>query len=142
MLKPLERSAAQLITLPAVRWLGLLGLCAAYLQGGLMKLFDLPGATAEMEHFGLHPPGLMAAGVISFELICSVLVLSGVARWLGALALGGFTLAATFIAIRFWELPPGMGRSMATNSFFEHLGLAGAFILVAADDLIRRQGQG
>jgi uncharacterized membrane protein YphA (DoxX/SURF4 family) len=63
------------------------------------------------------------------------MVVSGLLRWVGAIALAGFTLLATFIAIRFWEMPPGMERMMATNSFFEHIGLVGAFVVVAAMDL-------
>ena len=42
-------------TSPAVRWLALLALCGAYLQGGLVKLMDFNGAQAEMAHFGLQP---------------------------------------------------------------------------------------
>ncbi|PTW55691.1 putative membrane protein YphA (DoxX/SURF4 family) [Breoghania corrubedonensis] len=120
-----------------VRAVALLALCSAYLQGALTKSFDLAGAAAEMAHFGLHPPGPIAIAVIGFELSMCVLVLSGVFRWLGALALGAFTLAATFLAFRFWMLPPGMDRAMATNGFFEHLGLVGAFLLVALQDLRR-----
>ena len=48
-----------------------------------------------------------------------------------ALALAGFTLMATFVALRFWEMPLGHERFMAANSFFEHLGLVGGFVLVA-----------
>ncbi|MDV4166430.1 DoxX family protein, partial [Rhizobium leguminosarum] len=66
---------------------------------------------------------------------------SGILRWAGALALAGFTLFATLIALRFWELPPGMERMMATNAFFEHLGLAGAFIIVATIDLTKGAGK-
>lgn len=44
---------------------------------------------------------------------------------------------ATFIALRFWDMDPGMDRMMATNAFFEHLGLAGAFVFVAASDLAK-----
>jgi uncharacterized membrane protein YphA (DoxX/SURF4 family) len=43
-----------------VRWIALLGLCAAYLQGGLNKLLDFPAAIAEMRYFGLSPPGTIA----------------------------------------------------------------------------------
>jgi uncharacterized membrane protein YphA (DoxX/SURF4 family) len=118
-----------------IGWLALLCLCAAYIQGPVTKLLDFPGAQAEMAHFGLEPPALFAIVVILFELAASAMILSGVYRWLGALGLAGFTLAATFVALRFWELPPGFERSMATNAFFEHLGLAGAFALVAAHDL-------
>lgn len=141
MLQTMEQRAAKVcapfIINHPVRLLALLGLCAAYIQGSVMKLFDFGGAIAEMEHFGLTPAAPFAAGVIFFELVCSAMVLSGFCRWIGALALSAFTLAATFIALRFWEMPPGMPRMMATNAFFEHLGLAGAFLLVAWYDLHR-----
>ena len=117
-----------------VRWLALLLLCAAYLQGGLVKAFDFPSAIAEMQHFGMSPAGPLAAATIVLELGASVMILAGFHRWLGALALGAFTLFATFLANRFWEVS-GPGRFMVENGFFEHLGLAGAFLLVAWLDL-------
>jgi len=117
---------------PALRFAALLALCSAYVQGPLTKLLDFQGAIAEMEHFGLRPAAVFAVAVIVFELTASAMVLSGRLRWLGASALAVFTLLATFIALRFWELPSGMERMMATNAFFEHLGLAGAFVLVAS----------
>ena len=112
-------------------WLGLLGLCAAYLQGGLNKLLDFPGAVAEAAHFGLPLPTLVAAATILLELGASLLILTGRLRWAGALALAAFTLAATLIANRYWELPAGQERFMTANAFHEHLGLVGAFLLVA-----------
>jgi len=135
-MKAIERFASRLAT-PAVYWIALLGLCAAYLQGGLVKATDFSGAIAEMEHFGLAPAALMAVAVIVLELGASVMILIGFYRWLGALALAGFTLLATLIALRFWELPEGHERFMAANAFFEHLGLVGGFILVAWYDLRR-----
>ncbi len=120
---------------PAVRFIAYLGLCAAYLQGGLIKLFDFSGAIGEMTHFGLSPAPLFAALVIGLELGASLMILVGWLRWLAALGLAGFTLLATGIALRFWELPAGQERFMAANSFFEHLGLVGGFLLVAWLDL-------
>ncbi|ATE60559.1 DoxX family protein [Thauera sinica] len=119
----------------AARFIAYLGLCAAYLQGGLVKLTDFPGALGEMNHFGLSPAPLFAVLVIVLELGASAMILAGRLRWLGALGLAGFTLLATGIALRFWELPAGQERFMAANSFFEHLGLAGGFLLVAWLDL-------
>lgn len=127
-----------------LRWFALLALCAAYLQGGLVKLGDFAGAVAEMEHFGLAPAPLFAGLVIALELGASLLVLAGRLRWLGALALAGFTMAATLLALRYWELPPGHERFMTANGFFEHLGLVGGFALVAWHDLAHtapRKGQ-
>ena len=122
---------------PSTRTVALLALCAAYIQGPLTKIFDFDGAIAEMSHFGLHPAPAFAIAVIVFELTASAMVVSGFLRWVGASALAGFTILATFIALRFWELPGGMERMMATNAFFEHLGLAGAFVLVAILDITK-----
>lgn len=121
---------------PALGWLALLALCAAYIQGGLNKLLDFPGAAAEATQFGLPLPPLTAALIIALELGASALILAGRMRWLAALALAAFTLAATVIANRFWELPPGHERFMAVNAFFEHLGLIGAFVYVARADIL------
>ncbi|RVG78858.1 DoxX family protein [Sinorhizobium meliloti] len=134
--------ARPLITSPPVRFLALLALCSAYIQGPLMKIYDFEGAIAEMNHFGLTPAPLFAVGVIVFELAMSALILLGIFRWAAALCLAVFTVAATFLAFRFWELPSGMERMMATNGFFEHLGLAGAFVLVAWHDLHERTVSG
>ena len=124
----------------AVETLALLALCSAYIQGPLTKAFDFQGAIAEMNHFGLSPAPLFAVGVPVFELAMSALILSGRLRWLGALALAVFTLMATYLALRFWEMPAGPEHSAAMNDFFEHIGLSGAFVLVALTDLRRRTG--
>jgi len=118
----------------AVQFIALLGLCAAYLQGGLVKLTDFSGAVAEVQHFGLPFPLAIAGGTIAIELAGSALILSGVYRWVGAIGLAVFTLIATFVANRFWEIPSA-DRFMVENAFFEHLGLVGAFLLVAWYDL-------
>ncbi|VTU41179.1 DoxX [Variovorax sp. PBS-H4] len=123
---------------PVLRWIALLLLCAAYLQGGLQKALDFPSAVAEMNHFGLSPAAPLAIAVIVLELGAAALILAGRLRWLGALALALFTLMATFVALRFWEMPPGQGRFMAANAFFEHLGLVGGFVLVAWHDFRER----
>lgn len=115
----------------------LLLLCGAYLQGGIDKLWDFPGALAEMAHFGLTPAAPIAILVICLELGASLLIVAGNAgngRWLAALALAAYTLAATLVANRFWQAPVGE-RVMSANAFFEHLGLVGGFIIVAWNDL-------
>ncbi|CDM62552.1 DoxX family protein (plasmid) [Rhizobium sp. T136] len=128
----------RIITSAPLRFLALAALCSAYIQGPLVKIVDFPSAIAEMNHFGLSPAPVFAIIVIIFELTMSALVLSGIYRWAAAFALSGFTIMATLLALRFWVLPPGMERSMAMNGFFEHLGLAGAFIFVALVDIASR----
>lgn len=136
-LSGLRSGVLQSASAPAFKTTALLALCAAYIQGPLSKIADFPGAIAEMQHFGLTPPSAFAVLVIGFELTASVMVITGFFRWLAAFALAGFTLIATLIALRFWEMAPGMDRMMTTNAFFEHLGLAGAFVLVAISDLTK-----
>jgi len=126
-----------ILAAPVLRWVALLGLCAAYLQGGFDKAADFSSAIAEMNHFGLSPAAPLAVATIAMEIVASILILTGFYRWLGALALASFTFFATFVANRFWEMAPPE-RFMAANSFFEHLGLVGGFLLVAWYDLRER----
>ena len=72
----IESIAARFAT-PPVHWIALIGLCAAYLQGGIVKATDFSGAIAEMEHFGLAPAAPMAVAVIILELGASVMILIG-----------------------------------------------------------------
>jgi uncharacterized membrane protein YphA (DoxX/SURF4 family) len=106
-------------------------LVGAYLLGGLVKASDWPAAVAEQVHFGMNPPQLWAALTIAIELVGAILILSGRLVWLGAGMLGVFTLLAAFTANAFWTMPGGQERFMATNAFFEHLGLIGGFVLAA-----------
>lgn len=119
------------------RTLALLMLCSAYIQGGLDKAFDFHSAIAEMQHFGLAPAAPLALLTIIGELGAPILIVAGVWRWLGALYLGGFTFMATLVANPFWHMT-GQDRFMNENAFFEHLGLSGAFLLVAWLDLNKK----
>ena len=129
----------RLLTTDAVRWIALLALCAPYLQGGLYKATHFSAAVAEMEGFGLSPAAAMAVLVIIVELGGSALILSGRLRWLGTLALAGFTFMATLMAYSFWNMAPPE-RVPAMNAFFEHIGLIGGFLLVAWHDLATSKG--
>ena len=56
----------------------------------------------------------------------------GVAGATGFAMLPAFAaLLAAVTANAFWLLPAGQERFMATNAFFEHLGLIGGFVLAA-----------
>ena len=112
-------------------FLARLALVGAYLLGGIVKLTDWPSAVAEQAHFGMTPRAFWAALTIGIELVGPMLILSGRLVWLGAGMLGVFTLLAAFTANAFWAMPTGQERFMATNAFFEHIGLIGGFVLVA-----------
>lgn len=112
-------------------FLARLMLVGAYVLGGVVKASDWPAAVAEQAHFGMNPPALWAGLTIAVEIVGPLLILSGRLVWLGAGMLGVFTLLAAFAANAFWTMPAGQDRFMATNAFFEHLGLIGGFILAA-----------
>ncbi len=115
------------------RWtvfLAQLALVGAYLLGGIVKLTDFPAAVAEQAHFGMHPPAFWAALTILVELAGPLLILTGRWVWLGAGMLGVFTVLAAVTANNFWTMH-GQERFMATNAFFEHIGLVGGLVLAA-----------
>ncbi|WP_375194373.1 DoxX family protein [Sphingobium sp.] len=124
------RFVAAILAWRPTLFLARLALTSAYLLGGIVKLTDWQGAVAEQAHFGMTPPAFWAALTILVELIGPLLILTGRLVWLGAGMLGVFTLFAAFTANAFWTMA-GQERFMATNAFFEHIGLIGGFIALA-----------
>lgn len=122
---------ATILEAPPTLFLAKLALISAYLLGGVVKAQDFPGAVAESARFDVQPAALFAALTIVVELVGSALVMTRLWVWLGAGMLGVFTALAAIIADAFWTMPDGHDRFMATNAFFEHLGLIGGFVLVA-----------
>jgi transmembrane protein len=102
---------------------------APFIAGGLTKLFDWQAGVAEMIHVGLHPPWVFNVAALATQLIGSALIILNHRVWLGAGALGVFSVWATLLAHRFWEFT-GAERMMQMNSFFEHWTISAAFILV------------
>ncbi|MCB4767649.1 DoxX family protein [Ancylobacter sp. Lp-2] len=120
------RLAAVLLTLP-------------YWTSGIAKLFDLDGAFAEAAHFGLSPVWLVVVATVLVQVGGSALVILGHLSWLGAGALGAFTAVATLIAHPFWQVADPMQRFHERNTFLEHVGLIGGFMLAAI--LSHRKGR-
>jgi uncharacterized membrane protein YphA (DoxX/SURF4 family) len=127
----MTRFVDMVLAWPPTWFIARLLLVSAYLLGGAVKASDWPAAVAEQVHFGMNPPQLWAALTIAVELVGPLLIFSGRLVWLGAGMLGVFTLLAAFTANAFWALPVGQERFMATNAFFEHLGLIGGFVMAA-----------
>ena len=124
------RPIAAVLNWSGTSFLGRLALSGPYILGGIVKLTDWPGAVVEQAHFGLQPAALFAALTIAVELIGPALILADRLAWLGAGMLSVFTILAAIIANNFWTME-GQARFMATNAFFEHIGLVGGFVLVA-----------
>jgi uncharacterized membrane protein YphA (DoxX/SURF4 family) len=123
---------APLFRSPAVRALALLALVAPFLTSGVAKLFDVPGAIGEVRGLtGLDQAGPLAALVIATQLGGAAVVLfGGWLRWVGCLALAGFTAVATLLAHAFWLKPPDE-QALHFNIFFEHVAMVGGLLLAA-----------
>ncbi|WP_175865900.1 DoxX family protein [Burkholderia cepacia] len=125
-------SPAWIRALLAQPWIGALvrlALVSAFLIGGINKAMHFDTAIAEQAHFGLHPPALWAALAVVVEIGGSLCIVFRRFTWLGAGSLGMLTLVAMAVANDFWN-QTGAARFMALNSFFEHLGLIAALVLV------------
>jgi transmembrane protein len=120
---------ARVLDNPITLFVARVAVTAPFLVGGFSKLFDWQGGEAEMLHVGLQPAWAFNLASLLTQLIGSALVIVNRRVWLGAGALGVFTVIATLLAHRFWDLT-GEARTMQMNSFFEHLTICAAFLLV------------
>jgi transmembrane protein len=135
-LKAIPRPIERLLAADATSLIGRIALTCAYWWGALAKLLDFPGALAEAHHFGLEPAVAVAVATIAVELTGSAMIILGFGTWLAAGTLSVFTLLATVIAHDFWNMQ-GIDRFSNLNSFLEHIGLIGGFVLVAVLDYRR-----
>lgn len=79
----------------------------------------------------LTPAWLVAIATIIIQIGGSALIIFGRQVWLGAGALGVFTALATLIGHPFWRIDDPIARFHERNTFLEHVGLIGGFIVVA-----------
>jgi transmembrane protein len=131
---------ARVLSHPVTLLFARICLALPFLEAGVAKLFDWSQGEAEMTHVGLHPAWLFNVAALCTELAGSTLVVVNRGTWIGAGALGIFTLLATLLAHRFWEFS-GTERNLQLNSFLEHAAICAAFILVVTVKL-RTAGRG
>ena len=122
---------AALLKVPALSILARVLLTLPYWWSGLSKIANLSDALGEAEHFGLKPAWLVVIVTVLVQLGGSILLIVGRAGWLAAGALGVFTALATLVAHPFWTAADPMERFHALNTFLEHVGLIGGFMLAA-----------
>jgi transmembrane protein len=122
----------RIATMPQVAFAGRVLLTMPFWLSGLVKAMDFEGATAEMNSFGLSPAEHVAAAVIVVQLGGSASVIFNSHTWLGAYALGVFTLLANFVAHRFWEIDDPVARFHDMAQFITNVAMIGGFILAAA----------
>ena len=95
-----------------------------------MRLLDIRGGEAEMSHFGLTPAWAFNWATLGVQAIGSALVISNRWTWLGAGALGVFTVLTIPIAHAFWTMS-GQSALEAHHVAVEHMGMIGGLILVS-----------
>jgi len=113
-------------------------ICVAlpFLVAGTTKLLSWQQGVAEMAHVGLHPAWIFNLASLVTELAGAAAIIVNRAVWLGAGALGVFTLIATVLAHDFWNFA-GAERIQQMNSFCEHATICAAFILLTVVSLRR-----
>jgi uncharacterized membrane protein YphA (DoxX/SURF4 family) len=126
------RPIAALLTAPWFALLARILLTLPYWSSGVAKLLNPVAALAEAGHFGLRPAILTVALTVIVQLGGSLLLIFGRWSWLAAGALGVFTALATLIGHPFWTTADPVARFHEQNSFLEHIGLIGGFMLAAA----------
>src|SRR4029077_13892659 len=108
-----------------------IAMSALFIPGGLRKLTDLAAFTA-----GLHKQGVPLADVLApigacVEFFGGIAVLVGFQLRIATLLLILFTIIASFIAHRFWELE-APARQMQQTQFFKNLAIIGGFFALWA----------
>jgi uncharacterized membrane protein YphA (DoxX/SURF4 family) len=109
-------------------------LAIVFLYSGIDKALHWKSSVDEVRGLGLPWPSVCAAMTIATQLLGGALVASGYAVWVGALLLGGFTIAATALGHRFWLYRGEEFRRELTTTL-EHVAILGGFVLIAILDL-------
>jgi putative oxidoreductase len=106
-------------------------LSGVFIFSGIEKLFFWREGVDELKGFRLPLPALALAVTVAIQLGAGTMVLLGFYARLGALALFGFTAAATLMAHRFWTMR-GIAFRKSLTTALEHLAIMGGFLLIAA----------
>ena len=102
-----------------------------YWWSGIDKALHAQSALAETAGLlGTSSPLPFYIALLFVQLGASLLVIFNRWAWLGAGALGVFTLIVTVIAHAFWKLD-GAARFAEMNTFLEHMALIAGFVFAA-----------
>ena len=106
-------------------------LALMFVLAGASKIGDYAGTVGYMAAYHVPMPNVLAVSTIALELGGGLaLVFGQYTRW-AALALGLFTLLASFIFHPFWAVPAD--QAMVTNLLFmKNISVAGGMFVLAA----------
>ncbi|HYG85559.1 MAG TPA: DoxX family protein [Azospirillum sp.] len=103
---------------------------AIFVQSGFGKLTNLTGFATGLEGMGVPMPYL--AGIIGacVEFFGGLAIVLGAWTWLAAILIVGFTVAASFLAHRFWDVPAEQQR-MQNIQFMKNMAIIGGLLALA-----------
>jgi len=111
--------------------IGRFGLALLFLWSGYEKLAHPASTVAYMQAYGLPAAGLLIWPAALFELAGgAMLALGWKLRWM-ALALAGYTFAATFVFHAYWSAPADQVMNEQIH-FMSNLAIAGGLLLAFA----------
>lgn len=107
---------------------GRLLMAALLLPSGFKKITDLGGTTAMLGRMGVPYPDILAIVGAVVEAGTPILLILGLLPRITAILAGGFVLAATLIAHRFWEFPDAGAQAMQQIQFLKNMGIVGGLM--------------
>ena len=116
---------------PATALAGRILLASIFILSGVMKLLNTEETVGYMASQGIPAatPLAILAGLV--EVVGGLMVLTGFATRLGALALFAFLIPTTLIFHDFWALE-GAERKMQMVNFMKNLSVMGGLLMVVA----------
>ena len=104
---------------------------AIFVNSGFWKVMELSAFTARMESMGVPAASVTAPLGAFVEFFGGLAIILGAWTWLAALLVAAFTVVATYIAHRFWIMPPEQVAAQQTQ-FMKNLAITGGLLAFAA----------
>jgi putative oxidoreductase len=111
---------------------GRLALALIFVLSGANKIGTFAQFTAGLEAGGVPAPQVLGLLGVAVELGAGLALVIGLQTRLAALGLVVFTIAATLIAHRFWEIADPQAQQMQMIMFLKNVAIIGGLFYVAA----------
>jgi len=114
------------------RLVGRLALALIFILSGLNKITNFGAFSEGLGAGGLPMPQVLTVLAIALELVCALALAVGFQGGLAALGLVIFTILATAIGHRFWEITDPAVQSMQMIMFLKNIAIIGGLLQVWA----------
>lgn len=127
-----SRSGAPAANLDLALLVGRVLIAMLFLAAGYLKAMDFAGAAVgTVTRAGLPMPQVTAALVTAIEIALPLMLIIGFYARPAAIGLAVFTVAATFVAHRFWEFEGAAWFAQFFN-FWKNIAVVGGLAILAA----------